>query len=184
MRLDDAVRRSLLVISAATIDRALAGQRSARRRPRTKPPVRSAIPVRTFADWKDPLPGFLEIDLVARGGPSAAGSFVHTMTMTDISSGWTECLPLLVREASPVVEGLEGMRLAMPFALRGIDSDNGSEFVDEALVNYCKEHSGSIARPRRARSSACTRPTSSITSGGRSPCTRVRRCGRATRTTP
>lgn len=151
MQLDDAVRRSLMVMSAATIDRALAGQRSARRRPRTKPSVRSAIPVRTFADWKDPLPGFLEIDLVAHGGPSAAGSFVHTLTMTDISSGWTECLPLLVREASLVVEGLEGMRLAMPFALRGIDSDNGSEFVNEALVKYCKEHDVEFTRSRPHR---------------------------------
>jgi hypothetical protein len=91
------------------------------------------------------------LDLVAHGGPSAAGSLVHTLTMTDIASGWTECLPLLVREASLVVEGLEGMRRAMPFPLRGIDSDNGSESVNDALVTYCQQHSVEFTRSRPHR---------------------------------
>ena len=60
------------------------------------------------------------------------GSFAHTLVLTDIASGWTECLPLLVREASLIVEALERLRLAWPFTLRGIDTDNGSEFINDS----------------------------------------------------
>ena len=81
--------------------------------------VRGSVPVRTFGDWQDPAPGFVEADLVAHCGTSMAGSFVWTLVLTDIASGWTECVPLLVREARLVVDALDQLRGALPFPLRG-----------------------------------------------------------------
>ncbi len=69
--------------------------------------MRGNVPVRTFADWNDPAPGYLEADLVAHGGESMAGSFAYRFTLTDIASGWVECIPLLVREATLIVEALD-----------------------------------------------------------------------------
>jgi hypothetical protein len=97
------VRAGLLSISAATIDRALREVRGlsggrARRRTAPSAAVRRAVPVRTFTDWRDPLPGFFEADLVTHSGPRVSGSFIHTLVLTDIATGWTECAPLLVRE--------------------------------------------------------------------------------------
>jgi hypothetical protein len=90
-------------MSAATMDRALRGVREQaggwkRRRAGAVVGIRRSVPVRTFADWNDPAPGFVEADLVAHSGPTASGSFVQTLVLTDIASGWTECAPLLVRE--------------------------------------------------------------------------------------
>ena len=96
-------------------------------------------------------PGFMEIDLVAHGGGGTQGSFAHTLTLTDISSGWTECVALAVREASLVVKALERLRSSMPFPLRGVDTDNGSEFVNDALLQYCQEASLEFTRGRPYR---------------------------------
>jgi hypothetical protein len=100
------VRDRVLSVSAATIDRLLLATRAAvsgqRSRPRAIPAVRRNVPVRTFADWKEPQPGYMEADLVSHGGESAAGSFVHTLTLTDVASGWTECVALLVRDGALV----------------------------------------------------------------------------------
>jgi hypothetical protein len=151
LRLDDNVRSRVLAASASTIDRILAEPRaSARgRKPRRrKPTVRGSVPIRTFADWNDPAPGYLEIDLVAHCGDSAAGSFAHTLTLTDVASGWTESVPLLVREGALVVEAVERIRREMPFAIRGVDTDNGSEFVNEAMLEYCKANSIEFTRSR------------------------------------
>ena len=109
------------------------------------------IPVRTFGDWQNPDPGFCEADLVAHCGESLAGSFVHTLVLTDVASGWTKCLPLLVREGSLVVHALDRVRAALPFPLRGIDTDNGSEFVNDVLVAYCQEHGIAFTRSRPYR---------------------------------
>jgi hypothetical protein len=155
LRLDDAVRAKLLKASAATIDRLLVVPRSGgdgrRRVVRAKPAVRRQVPVRTFADWKEPLPGFMEADLVAHGGESAAGSFVHTLVLTDIATGWTECTALAVREGSLIVEALTRLRSTMPFPLRGIDTDNGSEFVNETVLAYCQESGVEFTRSRPYR---------------------------------
>jgi hypothetical protein len=85
--------------------------------------VRSQIPVRTFADWGDPPPGFMEADLVAHNGGISEGSCVHTLVLTDIASGWTECVPLLVREQGLVIEALKIASGQLPFALQGLDTD-------------------------------------------------------------
>jgi len=156
LQLDDVVRTKLLGASAATIDRLLAGPRAAtpgkRRQVRgATPSIRRSVPVRTFGDWKDPPPGFLEIDLVSHGGGTVEGGFVHTLTLTDIASGWTECVALLVRDSALVVEALARLRTSMPFPLQGIDSDNGSEFINEALIAYCKETNVEFTRSRPYR---------------------------------
>lgn len=152
--LDPIVRERLLAVSASTIDRMLSGARASsgrRIRAKTTPAVRRSVPVRTFADWHDPLPGFLEIDLVVHCGESMGGSFASTLVLTDIASGWTECIALLVREGSLVVEALERLRLALPFPLRGVDSDNGSEFVNELLVTFCRDRGIEFTRSRPYR---------------------------------
>ena len=82
--------------------------------------------MRTFADWETPLPGDMEADLVSHGGESTAGSFVHTLTLTDVASGWTECAALVVRDGALVAAALEQMRTRMPFPLRGFDTDNAA----------------------------------------------------------
>jgi hypothetical protein len=107
--------------------------------------------VRTFADWKEPLPGFMEADLVAHGGESVAGSFAHTLTLTDISSGWTECVALAVREGSLIIEALDRLRATMPFPLRGFDTDNGGEFVNETVLAYCTKFNIEFTRSRPYR---------------------------------
>ena len=104
------VKRRVLQVSAATIDRLLkpvhSGAQSRRRRRRCKK-VSKAIPVCTFADWGQSAPGYLETDLVAHCGMSAIGSFIHTLVATDVCSGWTEFVPLMAREQSLIVEGFE-----------------------------------------------------------------------------
>ena len=107
--------------------------------------------MRTFGDWQDPAPGFVEADLVAHCGSSMAGSFVWTLVLTDIASGWTEAVPLLVREAGVVVDAVGRLRGALPFPLRGIDTDNGSEFLNEVLIGFCKEHDIELTRSRPYR---------------------------------
>jgi hypothetical protein len=151
LHLDGGVRDRVLTISASTIDRLLAGTRESagsRRRRHSKPRVRQAVPVRTFADWDDPVPGFAEADLVAHCGDSMSGSFAHTLVVTDIASGWTECVALLVREAGLVVDALEKILDILPFQLRGIDTDNGGEFINEVLTGFCTRHSIEFTRSR------------------------------------
>jgi hypothetical protein len=155
MQLDQAVRARLLAASAATLDRMLSPTRASagRRRPPggAKPAIRRNVPVRTFADWKDPAPGYLEADLVVHCGGSVAGSFVHTLTLTDIASGWTECVALVVREGALVVEALRRLQATMPFPLRGLDTDNGGEFLNDTVLKYCTEQHIEFTRSRPYR---------------------------------
>jgi hypothetical protein len=144
LQLDRVVRSRLLDISPATIDRLLRPQREAtgrvrRRRWGAGSAVRQSVPVRTYADWGDPPPGYCECDLVEHcGGVKEGGNFVHTLTLTDIHSGWTECRALVVREQSLVVAGISAVAEHLPFALRGLDTDNDSAFMNETLQAYCK----------------------------------------------
>lgn len=153
--LDPGVREQLMAVSAATIDRRLVEARSVttgeRRRRSSRNGLRSSVPVRTFADWQDPEPGFVEADLVAHCGGTMAGSFVWSLVLTDIASGWTDCAALLVREGRLVVEALDQLRKALPFPLRGIDTDNGTEFLNEELVSYCREQGLELTRSRPYR---------------------------------
>ena len=145
------VRKLLLSASAATIDRLLASIRSqarSRRKRRSKKKASKAVAIRTFADWNDPVPGFLEIDFVVHCGGAMAGTYIHSLVATDVCSGWTEAVPLLVREQSLVVEGLGLLRRQFPIPVVGIDSDNDSAFINDTLVSYCKREQIEFTRSR------------------------------------
>lgn len=151
LALDPTVRQHLLAISPATIDRLLATIRDTagrrRRRKRTSQASRQ-IPIRTFADWSEPAPGFLEVDFVSHGGESMQGTFLWSLVATDVCSGWTEALPLLAREQSLVCEGLTILRRQFPMPIRGIDTDNDSAFINETLQSYCREQHLEFTRSR------------------------------------
>jgi hypothetical protein len=156
LKLDPAVRAGVLAMSAATIDRALqpCREKSGGRRGSPSagiPMVRRTIPVRTFADWRDPPPGFVEADLVVHSGPSSRGSYVHTLVLTDVASGWTECAPLLVREQHLLIDALKRLRAALPFPLLGIDTDNDMVFINEILKAYCEDTQVEFTRCRPYR---------------------------------
>lgn len=147
----DPIRQKILAMSASTIDRSLRVPRSATRLKKARramPAARRRIPVRTFADWNEPPPGSMEMDLVAHCGEVNRGSYVNSLVLTDISSGWTEAAPLVVRESGLVVETLDRIRQGLPFALRAVDVDNGSEFVNESLIHYCLSHGIELTRSR------------------------------------
>ena len=117
LKLDETIRPKILAISASTIDRLLRAPRKATRfnKPRrVVPEPRRRIPIRTFADWHEPPPGSMEMDLVAHCGEVNRGSYVHSLVLTDISSAWTEAAPLVVREGSLVVETVERIRVGVP----------------------------------------------------------------------
>ena len=129
------VRRRLLAISPATADRLLASERSSRHGVSTTRPgslLKKQIKVRTFADWDDLQPGFVEADLVAHCGESAAGSFLHTLVLVDVATGWTECVALLRRSEADVIGSLNCLRGRLPVPLLGLDSTacvGGSRFL-------------------------------------------------------
>jgi len=144
LRLDADTKTRLLALSPATADRLLQAERQ-RSKPHglgtTKPGTltKDAIPIRTFADWDDVPPGFTEVDLVAHCAESAKGEYLHSLTVTDVATGWTECIALRNRGQQVVWAGLVRVRARLPFPLLGIDSDNGVEFINEHLLRYCQQ---------------------------------------------
>ena len=112
----------------------------------------SRVPVRTYNDWNGPPPGFLEIDLVVHSGGPVSGSFIHSLVATDVCTGWTEAVPLLAKEQSLIVEGLEAIGQRLPFPVRGVDSDNDGAFINETLIGYCADHGIEFTRSRAYRS--------------------------------
>ena len=101
-----------------------------------------------FQGWNETLPGFLEADLVAHCGREAEGGYLYTLTLTDIATGWTECLPLLYRSREPVLAVLQRARTLFPFPILGIDTDNGGEFLNEEVVAYCEQEQITFTRGR------------------------------------
>ncbi len=147
----------LVRMSAATIDRRLAGERKKlmpRGRSHTKPGslLKSQIPVRTWAQWDDAVPGFVEIDLVGHEGGNASGEHCFTLTVTDIATGWTVNRSVQNKAAKWVFEALEHVMAVFPFPLIGIDSDNGSEFINDHLLRYCTEQKITFTRSRPGNS--------------------------------
>lgn len=142
----------LLKISSASIDRCLRPVRI--KLPHglstTKPGslLKNLIPVRTFTEWDEERPGFMEIDLVAHCGNTTEGQYLNTLTCTDISTGWTDVTGLLYRSQETVSKALHLMRQRLPFALLGIDSDNGSEFINDLLYRYCQNEEITFTRSR------------------------------------
>ena len=150
--LPEPIRTKILKMSTATAERILKHHRHlhdygiSTTRPGTW--LRQQIPLHTFSDWQDTLPGFMEIDLVAHCGDTAAGQFVYTLTMTDVASGWTECVAIPNRGQLAVLAALETVLERLPFELRGIDSDNGSEFINQSLFAFCDQRKIKFTRGR------------------------------------
>lgn len=150
--LSSRTKELLLHISRSSMDRCLGPARF--NKPRglstTKPGtlLKKNIPVRTFTDWDEDKPGFLEIDLVAHCGESGAGQFLNTLTCTDLCTGWTEPIAIPRRTQEAVCTSIEAIRQDLPFDLLGIDSDNGSEFINDLLYRYCLENKITFTRSR------------------------------------
>jgi len=139
-------------ISPRTIDRLLASERrrsSRRLFGRTKPGtlLRREIPIQTAA-WRTGSPGFTEMDLVSHSGADASGEFLHTLNVTDLETTWVESRAVLGKGETGVVAALDEISGELPFALRGVDSDNGSEFINHHLLAYCKKRRIAFTRSR------------------------------------
>jgi hypothetical protein len=153
---EETVRAALLSVSPATIDRLLSEVRIAaaqgrRRRAGFSSAVRRSVPVRTFADWGDPPPGFVEVDFVAHSGPSATGAFVQTLVLTDIATGWTECVPVIMRAGALALEALQLALDLFPFPLKGVDFDNDGAFMNALVVDWCRARGLEVTRSRAYR---------------------------------
>ncbi|MFM0069227.1 integrase catalytic domain-containing protein, partial [Paraburkholderia aspalathi] len=154
LELDPVIKAKLLQVSAATIDRLLANARlhidgQRKHRKGVGSAIRRSISVRTFADWRDPPPGFFEIDMVEHCGVSKTdGEFVHTLTLTDIASGWTECVAMRTRNQMLVIEAFEKVAADLPFSMPGVDSDNDTAFMNQSVFDYCKGHGLEQTRSR------------------------------------
>jgi hypothetical protein len=152
IELSEETKALLLKISSASIDRCLHPIRikTSHGLSTTKPGslLKNLIPVQTFTEWDEEQPGFLEIDLVAHCGNTPEGQFLCTLTCTDLCTGWTEVTGLLHRSQQAVSEALRQMRQRLPFPLRGIDSDNGGEFINDLLYRYCLNEKITFTRSR------------------------------------
>ena len=140
--LDRQEEKQLLAMSAATIDRRLAAYKRKRSRKiygKTKAGgwLRQTIPIQTES-WNVPEPGWLEIDTVSHSGQSAEGLWAYTVNQTDLFSGWVECRAILGKGAAETRAAIDEMRQAVPFELKGLDSDNGEEFINWELDRYCR----------------------------------------------
>lgn len=156
LRLAPEDRARLLGMSARTIDRRLRPFRL-QRDPKnwhglgtTKPGtlLKSQVPVQTYTPWEDQRPGFLEIDLVAHCGTTTEGFYLNTLVGTDIATGWTECVGVWGKSQREVFAGLETSRGRLPMPLLGLDSDNGSEFLNAHLVRFCAQEKITFTRSR------------------------------------
>lgn len=150
--LTDSLQKRLLSISPASIDRHLREQKSRLRKNlygRTKPGtlLKHHIPIKTDR-WQVNTPGFTEIDLVSHSGDCAEGEFIYSLNQTDIHSTWVETRAVLGKAQQRVVSAMDEMRRCLPFRLRGIDSDNGSEFINSQLYRYCQGQDIQFTRGR------------------------------------
>ena len=143
-------------VSISTLERLLApARRTVPRRGRstTQPGawLKHQIPIRTFADWDEARPGFLEVDLVAHCGEDGGGFFLHTLCAVDIATGWVELQPVWGKGHKRVRAALHEIRRRLPVLLRGVDSDNGSEFINRPLFDYCRFQRITFTRSRPYR---------------------------------
>jgi hypothetical protein len=151
--LDPQVRQRVLSISPATADRLLSAARRGEKPvglSTTKPGtlLKQHIPLRTFADWNEETAGFTEADLVAHCGETVAGEYLNTLNLTDIQTGWTDFEALVNRSQETVSNAVQIIRKRLPFALLGLDTDNGSEFINQTLFRYCEEEQITFSRGR------------------------------------
>jgi hypothetical protein len=152
-RITAEVEAELCRMSPSTIDRLLGPWRRAgshRRFSLTKPGtlLKDAIPIKTFAEWKDSRPGFLEVDLVHHCGESVDGFYLTTLSAVDVATGWSECVAVWGKGQERVGAAIHRMRQRLPFPLLGLDSDNGSEFINRHLFTYCQKERITFTRSR------------------------------------
>ena len=150
--LTEEVKAEVLSISARQIDRRLQKKKQALKHAfygRTKPGtlLKHHIPVKTDC-WDVTEPGFTEVDLVSHSGPCAAGEFLHSLNITDIQTAWVETRAIMGKGQTGVTDALDDIRSQLPFALKGLDSDNGSEFINHHLVRYCEQGDIQFTRGR------------------------------------
>lgn len=150
------IREKLLRISSATIDRMLSATKRSyqlKGRSTTRPGtlLRSTIPVRTFADWDENKPGFFETDLVAFCGESVEGEYVNGLNLTDVATGWVGLEAVMGKAQSRVHPAVDGVKQRLPFAMLGLDSDNGTEFINWLLKRYCDQNKITFTRIRPYR---------------------------------
>jgi len=150
------VREKVFKISAATIDRMLAETRKRYRikgRSTTRPGslLKKSIPIRTFADWDEKVPGFFEVDLVSHDGSAVRGDFLQSLNFTDIATGWVEMIAVKNKAQVWVFAGIKSIKERLPFSILGIDSDNGAEFINAHLLRYCREEHITFTRSRPYR---------------------------------
>jgi hypothetical protein len=153
LELSEADAALLCQMSPATIDRRLRGPKvlaGRRGTSHTKPGslLKSQIPVRTWSEWDEAAPGFCEIDLVGHEGGNSTGEFCSSLTVTDVATGWTVNRAVKNKAAIWVTEAIDHVRRVLPFPLLGIDSDNGSEFINHHLLAYCEQHKVTFTRGR------------------------------------
>jgi len=144
--------QQLLAMSARQMDRRLQTRKREQKRKmygRTQPGtlLKHHIPVKTDS-WDVKSPGFTEVDLVAHSGDAGEGEFAHTLNLTDIHSGWTESRALLGKSEIAVQQALDEIEARLPFRLRGVDSDNGSEFINWHLQRWCDAKQIQLTRGR------------------------------------
>ena len=153
LRVDASTEAQLCRISPSTIDRVLrpcrqVGGRRGLTTTRPGNPLKNSIPIRTFTDWQENKPGFMEVDLVAHCGESTEGFYLNTLCAVDVSSGWTECLPVWGKGQVRVRSAVHKVRLRLPFPMLGVDSDNGSEFINQCFYTYCHQEKITFTRSR------------------------------------
>ena len=151
--LDDDTRQKLLSMSAATIDRRLAEDRrrlDIKGRSGTKPGslLKRNIPIKTFSDWSDTVPGFVEVDLVGHDGGNVRGEYAQTLDVVDVATRWTETRAVKNKAQKWVFQALKHIIARFPFPILGIDSDNGSEFINAHLIRFCAENKITFTRSR------------------------------------
>jgi hypothetical protein len=148
------VRQKLLKISASTIDRLLKPEKDRYRlgkgRKGTKPGtlLKKSIPIRTFSDWDEKKPGYLEADLVGHDGGISSGDFAQSLNFVDVLTGWDESVACINKAQIHVFEAIRTASARFPFAIAGIDSDNGSEFINAHMLRYCIENKITFTRSR------------------------------------
>ena len=152
-QIDVSIERKLCRMSPSTIDRLLRSCRQVggRRSLSTTRPgnlLKNMIPIRTFADWQENKPGFMEVDLVAHCGESVEGFYLNTLCAVDVASGWSECLPVWGKGQMRVKTAVHRLRQRLPFTLLGVDSDNGSEFINQCFYTYCSNEKITFTRSR------------------------------------
>lgn len=155
--LTDKVREKLTKVSASTIDRLLKPVKDRYRigkgRKGTKPGtlLKNSIPIRTFADWDDARPGFTEVDLVGHDGGNASGDFIQSLNFTDIATCWDRAAACINKAQVHIFKALREIIARFPFRILGIDSDNGSEFINAIMLRYCIENKITFTRSRPYR---------------------------------